>query len=107
MCRRAWAKPIPADVDLTTQNVTVDTIKSSLTPKTKGVIVVHLAGWPCAMPDIKAFCESQNLFLIEDCAQAHGATINGVPVGSFGIVQPSLFAKIKSCQLVVKGNVAS
>ena len=78
------AKPIPADVDLTTQNVTVDTIKSSLTPKTKGVIVVHLAGWPCAMPDIKAFCESRNLFLIEDCAQAHGATINGVPVGSFG-----------------------
>lgn len=77
-------RPIPADVDLKTQNVTVDTIKSAMTLNTKGVIVVHLAGWPCEIAEIKAFCKRNSLFLIEDCAQAHGASLDGIPVGSFG-----------------------
>ena len=78
------ATPVTAEVDLISQNVTVETIKSSLTEKTKGVIVVHLAGWPCEITAIREFCDKENLFLVEDCAQAHGATLDGVPVGSFG-----------------------
>ena len=76
--------PIPADVDLKTQNLTVDTIKSAMTQNTKGVIVVHLGGWPCEIAEIKAFCKSNSLFLVEDCAQAHGAMVDGLRVGSFG-----------------------
>ena len=77
-------KPVPADVDLISQNITVNSIKASLSAKTKGVIVVHLGGWPCEMQKIKQFCDSNGLFLIEDCAQAHGASIEGKLVGTFG-----------------------
>ena len=77
-------KPVPADVDLVTQNVTVETLEASLSERTKGVIVVHLGGWPCDMPKIKHFCDQKGLFLIEDCAQAHGASIDNQLVGSFG-----------------------
>ena len=76
--------PIFADVDLDSQNVTADTIRAAITPRTKGVIVVHLAGWPCDMGPILTLTKEQGLFVVEDCAQAHGATYKGRPVGSFG-----------------------
>ena len=77
-------KPVPADIDLISQNVTVETLDACVNSNTKGVIVVHLGGWPCDMKAIKDFCSSKGLFLIEDCAQAHGAKIDGQSVGSFG-----------------------
>ena len=76
--------PIFADVDLDSQNVTADTIRAAITPRTKGVIVVHLAGWPCDMDPILTLAKKHGLFVVEDCAQAHGATYKGRPVGSFG-----------------------
>ncbi|WDP85952.1 MAG: DegT/DnrJ/EryC1/StrS aminotransferase family protein [Desulfobacter sp.] len=76
--------PVFVDVDPVSQNITADTIVSAVTPKTKAVIAVNLAGWPCELGKIKNLCADHNLFLIEDCAQAHGASYKGKKAGSFG-----------------------
>ena len=78
------AVPVFVDVDPISQNMTVDSISQAVTSKTKAVIAVNLAGWPCDLVSIKSFCEQKNLFLIEDCAQAHGAAFESKKVGSFG-----------------------
>jgi len=78
------ALPVFADVNPMTGNMTAETISKVLTRKTKAVIVVHLAGWPCDMDAIVKLCKSKKIFLIEDCAQAHGAKYKGKQVGSFG-----------------------
>jgi dTDP-4-amino-4,6-dideoxygalactose transaminase len=78
------ATPIFSDIDPQSQNLTAETIKPHLTPQTKAVICVHLAGWPCPMEEIIELCHSRGIYVIEDCAQAHGARINGCSVGSFG-----------------------
>lgn len=78
------AIPVFVDVDPVTQNITLETISKAISPKTKAVILVHLAGWPCDMERIKLFCEQNKIVLIEDCAQAIGAKVDGKSVGSFG-----------------------
>lgn len=76
--------PIFADVDPVSQNLTAKSVEAVLTPRTKAVILVHLAGWPCEMDEFIALARTYRLKIIEDCAQAHGATYKGRPVGSFG-----------------------
>jgi dTDP-4-amino-4,6-dideoxygalactose transaminase len=78
------AVPVFADVDLVSQNITADSIERVITEKTKAVICVHLAGWPCEMDGIMSLAKEHNLYVIEDCAQCHGAKYNGKPLGSFG-----------------------
>jgi dTDP-4-amino-4,6-dideoxygalactose transaminase len=78
------ATPIFADVDLNSQNITVESIRPVITSKTKAIICVHLAGWPCEMDEIMDLANEFNLFVIEDCAQAHGSKYKGKPVGSIG-----------------------
>jgi len=78
------ARPVVADVDANSGNVSVATIEQARTAATKAVIVVHVGGWPCDMPAIMAYAEEHGLKVIEDCAQAHGAEINGQKAGSFG-----------------------
>ena len=78
------AIPVCADVDPESQNITAETIAAVLTPKTKAVICVHLAGWPCDMDPILTLCEERGLYLVEDCAQAHGARYKGRSVGTIG-----------------------
>ena len=78
------AIPVFADVDLSSQNITPDSIRSVITVKTKSIICVHLAGWPCEMDEIMNLANEFDLFVIEDCAQAHGAKYKGAPVGSIG-----------------------
>ncbi len=78
------AIPVCADIDPESQNITAETIAAVLTPKTKAVICVHLAGWPCDMDPLLALCEQRGLYLIEDCAQAHGARYKGRSVGTIG-----------------------
>lgn len=78
------ATPVVADVDRDTQVLTVETISAVLTKRTRAIIVVHLAGWPCDMENIMAYAKAHQLIVIEDCAQAHGAFYMGQPVGSFG-----------------------
>lgn len=77
------ATPVFADVDPVSQNITVNTIRSALTSRTRAIIAVHLAGWPCDMDQITLLAKEHGLKVIEDCAQAHGATYKGRPVGSF------------------------
>src|SRR6201993_5359656 len=78
------ARPVIADVDRDSQNITADTIREVLSPRTRAIIAVHLAGWPCDMDPILELAREHNLKVIEDCAQAHGATYNGRPIGSMG-----------------------
>jgi dTDP-4-amino-4,6-dideoxygalactose transaminase len=78
------ARPIMADVDPDSQNITAETIKAALTSKTRAIIAVHLAGWPCDMDPICDLAREHKLKVIEDCAQAHGATYKGQQVGSLG-----------------------
>lgn len=78
------AKPVFADIDPDSQNITAATIEKVITPRTKAIIPVHLGGWPCAMDEIMALAEKHGLIVIEDCAQAHGAMYKGKPVGAFG-----------------------
>jgi len=80
----AGAVPIFADVDLSSQNITPATIRAVITDKTKAIVCVHLAGWPCDMDEIMAIANENDLYVIEDCAQAHGAKYRGKPVGSIG-----------------------
>jgi len=76
--------PVLADVDPNSGNITAETIERVLTPRTKAIIAVHLAGWPCDMDPIMELAERHGLKVIEDCAQASGATYKGRPVGSLG-----------------------
>ncbi|MDC1295324.1 DegT/DnrJ/EryC1/StrS aminotransferase family protein [Myxococcota bacterium] len=78
------AIPVFADVDRDSQNITAESIAEQLTERTRAIICVHLAGWPCDMEAIMGLAEANNLKVIEDCAQAHGARIGGRSVGSFG-----------------------
>lgn len=89
------ARPIIADVGLDSQNITPETIEAAMTPNTKAIIAVHMAGWPCDMDAIMALAEKHNLYVIEDCAQAHGALYKGKPVGSLGHVAAFSFCQDK------------
>lgn len=91
----AGAVPIFADVDEDTQNITAETIRAVLTPKTRAIICVHLAGWPCDMDPIMELAEAHGIVVIEDCAQAHGATYKGRSVGSIGHVSAWSFCQDK------------
>jgi len=89
------AVPVFADVDGDTQNITADTVAEVLTPRTKAVICVHLAGMPCDMDPIMDLARERGLLVIEDCAQAHGARYKGRPVGSIGHVGAWSFCQDK------------
>ena len=78
------ATPVFADVDSVSQTVTAATIRAVLTANTRAIIVVHLAGWACDMDPIILLAQEYGLKVIEDCAQAHGATYKGRPVGCLG-----------------------
>lgn len=77
-------RPIFADVDETSGNISAETIAPLINSRTSAVICVHLAGWPCEMDAIRRLAERHDLKIIEDCAQAHGARYRGRPVGSLG-----------------------
>ena len=91
----AGAMPVFADVDNNTGNISATTIAPKITDKTKAIICVHLAGWPCDMDEIMALAKQHNLWVIEDCAQAHGAKYKGRPVGSIGHVGAWSFCQDK------------
>ena len=91
----AGATPVFAEVDANTQNITAESIRAVLSPNTRAVICVHLAGMPCDMDPIMQLAAEHNLFVIEDCAQAHGATYKGRSVGSIGHVGAWSFCQDK------------
>lgn len=78
------AKPVFVDADRETWNIDTAKIEKVITKKTKAIIVVHLYGQPCNMKSILKLAKKYNLFIIEDCAEAHGAEYYGKRVGGFG-----------------------
>ena len=80
----AGCVPVFADIDSDSQNITGASIEAVVTPKTRAIICVHLAGWSCDMDPIMELAAKYNLKVIEDCAQAHGAKYKGRSVGSIG-----------------------
>jgi dTDP-4-amino-4,6-dideoxygalactose transaminase len=93
----AWygITPVFVDVDMNSQNITLETIKLSITEKTKAIILVHLAGWPCDLEEICNYGREKGIYIIEDCAQAHGAKYNGKSVGTWGDINAWSFCQDK------------
>jgi dTDP-4-amino-4,6-dideoxygalactose transaminase len=90
------AGPVVADVDRDSGNVTAETIEKVLTSRTRAIVAVHLAGWPCEMDSILELARKHGIAVIEDCAQAHGARYRGRPVGSLGDVAAFSFCQDKN-----------
>ena len=78
------ATPIFVDVDINSQNIATELINEAITNRTKAIVCVHLAGWPCEMDDIMSLADQFDLYVVEDCSQAHGAKYKGKSVGSIG-----------------------
>ncbi len=91
----AGAKPVFADVDRDSQNISASTIEAVITPATRAIVVVHLAGMPADMDPIMELAKSRNIRVIEDCAQAHGARYKGRSVGSMGDIAAWSFCQDK------------
>jgi hypothetical protein len=99
------AIPVMADVDSVSQNITASTIEPFLTLKTRAIIAVHLAGWPCDMDSIMELARKYGLKVIEDCAQAHGSTYKGRRVGSLGHVAAFSFCQDKIISTAGEGGM--
>ena len=97
--------PVIADVDADSQNITAETIRKVLTPRTKAIIPVHLAGWPCDMDPILELAREHGLKVIEDCAQSHAATYKGRPVGSIGDIAAWSFCQDKIMTTAGEGGM--
>lgn len=91
----AGATPVFADVDLNSGNISAETIKAVITPRTKAVICVHLAGMPCDLAPIMALAAEHDFYVVEDCAQSHGASYRGKPTGSIGHIGAWSFCQDK------------
>ena len=78
------ATPVVADIDPLSGNLTAQTVSDALSERTAAVIPVHLGGWPVDLDPIMRLADERGLVVIEDCAQAHGATYKGRPIGSIG-----------------------
>ena len=87
--------PVFADVDQDSQNLTLETIEKIVSPRTKAIIAVHLAGWPSTTDDLMRFASDKGIKVIEDCAQAQGASYKGNQVGSIGDIAAFSFCQDK------------
>jgi CDP-6-deoxy-D-xylo-4-hexulose-3-dehydrase len=76
--------PVFVDVDLDTVNMSVAEVQKALSPRTRAIIPVHILGNPCDMQAIMEIAQEHNLFVIEDCCESHGASVNGKKVGTWG-----------------------
>lgn len=99
--------PVFADVDIKTQNICVEDIKKKINKKTKAIICVHLGGLPCDMRRIIKLVKKKNIKIIEDCSQAHGASIRNKQVGSFGEVATWSFCTDKIISTLGEGGMIS
>lgn len=89
------ATPVFADIDSTSQNISPETVARAVSDRTRAIIAVHLAGWPCDMPAILDVACERGIHVIEDCAQAHGAAITDRKAGSFGAAAAFSFCQDK------------
>jgi len=89
------ATPILAEPNFRSFNITAEEIEKKVTSKTKAIIPVHLYGLPCEMDAIRSIADKNNIYIVEDNAQAHGATYKNQRTGSFGIVNATSFYPVK------------
>ncbi len=105
------AIPIFADVDINSGNITAESIEPLINEKTKAIVVVHIGGWPAEIIKISKLAKKYNLFLIEDCAQAHGAGLNiknkFYSVGQFGDISTWSFCQDKIISTGGEGGMVS
>lgn len=99
--------PVFVDVDINSQNITLKNIKEAVTEKTKAVILVHLAGWPCELDKICDYCKNNNIYVIEDCAQAHGAKYQNKSVGTWGDINAWSFCQDKIMTTGGEGGIVT
>lgn len=99
--------PVFADIELDSQNISAETVREKISSKTKAILCVHLAGWPCEMDDIQTLADKHNLYVVEDCAQAHGATYKGKPVGSIGDIAAWSFCQDKIMTTAGEGGMVT
>jgi dTDP-4-amino-4,6-dideoxygalactose transaminase len=99
------ATPVIADIDRDSGNITADSMERVITSRTKAVIPVHLAGWPCDMESILGLARRYGIAVIEDCAQAHGARYFGRPIGSFGEMAAFSFCQDKNMTTGGEGGI--
>jgi len=91
----AGATPVFADVDRDSGNIDPESVEKLITGRTRAILPVHLGGWPCEMTALRALADAHRLSIIEDCAQAHGATVDGRSVGTFGEIGTWSFCQDK------------
>lgn len=103
----AGGKVIPVDIDLETYDIDPDDLKERLTDRTKAVVLVHLYGQPADVDSVKEVLSNKNIFLIEDCAQSHGAEYKGVKTGSLGVVSAFSFYATKNLTMGEGGAVVT
>jgi dTDP-4-amino-4,6-dideoxygalactose transaminase len=89
------ARPVFVDIDPDSQNITPEAVEAAISPATRAIMAVHLAGWPCEMDALNALAQAHGLSVIEDCAQAHGARYKGVSVGGLGDIGAWSFCQDK------------
>ncbi|WP_197414059.1 SDR family NAD(P)-dependent oxidoreductase [Terracidiphilus gabretensis] len=99
------ARPVFVDVDPWSQTLLVEAIGNAVTAATRAILAVHLSGWPCDMPAITAVARKHGLRVVEDCAQAQGATLDGRQVGSFGDVAAFSFCQDKIMTTAGEGGM--
>ncbi len=103
----AGARPVFADIDLRTYTIDPEDVKKKITGHTKAMIVVHLYGHPANMDELMDIAREHNLYLIEDCAQSHGAEFKGTKTGSFGDIAAFSFYATKNLTMGEGGAVVT
>lgn len=101
------AVPIFSDIDVKSQNIEPQSVAERITDRTKAVICVHLAGWPCDIEAIRDACGSRDIKIVEDCAQAHGARYKGRPVGTLGDIAAWSFCQDKIMTTAGEGGMVT
>ena len=99
------AKPVLVDIEPNFYSIDLSKLESAITEKTKAIILVHLYGCPAEIENIKKITKKHNIFLIEDCAQAHGAVYKDSKVGSFGDLSCFSFYPTKNLGAIGDGGM--
>lgn len=99
--------PVFADIERDSQNISAATITPHLSEKTAAILCVHLAGWPCEMDDIMALAKHHDLYVVEDCAQSHGALYKGRSTGSIGDIAAWSFCQDKIMTTAGEGGMVT
>ncbi|MFW9964730.1 MAG: DegT/DnrJ/EryC1/StrS family aminotransferase [Candidatus Sifarchaeia archaeon] len=103
----AGGRPVFADIDPTTFNMSIDSLKKVISSQTKAIVPVHLYGLMASMPEIMELAQDNNLIVIEDACQSHGADINGKRAGSFGDMSAFSFYPTKLLNTAGDGGIVT